>query len=100
MEKLSMENVRAPESARLSTPKEYRIHEGTIEARILDEGTEPGAEWTKVSAEQLKSHVLCNTAVARWLERNLGWRRLLRACVDEDPNDLDCKSDDRLHACQ
>jgi hypothetical protein len=31
----------------------------------------------------LSSHVRGNTPVARWLERSLGWRRLLRACVGQ-----------------
>ena len=56
-----------------------------IEARILGGGPEQKSDWRVVSSEQLSSHVMSNTAVARWLERNLGWRRLLRACVGLEP---------------
>ena len=37
--------------------------------------------WWELTPEQLSNHVRRNTAVARWLERTLGWRPLLRACV-------------------
>jgi len=29
---------------------------------------------------------MTHTALARWLERKLGWRRLLRACVGLEPS--------------
>ena len=61
--------------------REYRIQDGQVEARILDGGPGQESGWKIVSSERLSSHVKNNTAVARWLERNLGWRRLLRACV-------------------
>jgi hypothetical protein len=76
--------------------KEYRIHDGKIEARILDGGSAQ-ADWTEVSSEQLSSHVQCNTAVARWLERKLGWRRLLRACVGQEPDEMDRHSEPHVH---
>jgi hypothetical protein len=63
--------------------KEYRIKDGQVEARILDGGPEQETGWRIVSSDQLSSHVKRNTVVARWLERNLGWRRLLRACVGQ-----------------
>ena len=89
---LYMEKTLVPESENLSTTKEYRVHDGRIEARILNDGSAHEAKWTEVSAEQLSSHVLANTAIARWLERNLGWRRLLRACVGEGANAMDRES--------
>ena len=65
-----------------SPVKEYRINkDGDIEARILDSGSEQESDWRKVSSEELSCQVRSNTPVARWLERNLGWRRLLQACV-------------------
>jgi hypothetical protein len=82
---MSMENMQVPESASIPPTKEYRILGGKIEARILGDGSAREADWTEVSSEQLSSHVQCNTAVARWLERNMGWRRLLRACVGQEP---------------
>jgi hypothetical protein len=64
--------------------KEYRVtKDGRIEARLLNCGFEQESEWLEVSSEQLSSHVIRNTAVAQWAERNLGWRRLLWACVGE-----------------
>ena len=67
-----------------SPVKEYRINKsGKIEARILDCGSEQEGDWREVSSEQLSSQVISNTAVARWLEHRLGWRRLLRACVGQ-----------------
>ena len=80
-----MENTQVPESATVPPIKEYRIHGEKIEVRILSDEPARDAGWTEVSSEQLSSHVQCNTAVARWLERNMGWRRLLRACVGQEP---------------
>ena len=80
---MSMENMELLELVDRFPIKEYRISHEKIEARILDGGQE--SDWRVVSSEQLSSHVKSNTAVARWLERNLGWRRLLRACVGLEP---------------
>jgi hypothetical protein len=72
------------DSVNHSPVKEYRINKnGKVEARMLDCDTEQGNDWAEVSPEQLSSHVKKNTVVARWLERNLGWRRLLQACVGQ-----------------
>jgi hypothetical protein len=94
-----MENTLVSESPKLPTATEYRVRDGKIEARMLDGGPLDEADWTQVSSEQLSSHVLSNTAVARWLERNLGWRRLLRACVGEEQNEVNHKRDDRTYVC-
>ena len=93
-----MENTQIVDSANLQPIKEFRIRDGKIEARILGDGSTKEADWTEVSSEQLSSHVLCNTAVARWLERNLGWRRLLRACVGQEPEEMGRETDNQLHA--
>lgn len=61
--------------------KEYRIRNGRAEARVMGSGQD--SVWLELSPEQLSSHVRRNTTVARWLERSLGWRRLLRACVGQ-----------------
>jgi hypothetical protein len=82
----SMESTRDTEVAIFSTPREYRIHDGKVEARDLDTGRVREEDWTEVSSEQLSTHVLRNTVIARWLERNMGWRRLLWACVGEEPS--------------
>jgi hypothetical protein len=68
--------IHSPES-----DEEYRIRNGKVEARVLGSGQD--SVWLELSPEQLSSHVRRNTPVARWLERSLGWRRLLRACVGQ-----------------
>jgi hypothetical protein len=93
-----MESTRDAEAAIFSTPREYRIRDGKVEARDLDKGRAKEEDWTEVSSEQLSTHVLRNTPTARWLERNLGWRRLLRACVGEEPSQLDCVGHDEAYA--
>jgi hypothetical protein len=72
--------------------KESRIHDGKIEARILDGGSAQ-ADWTEVSFEQLSSFVQCNTSVAPagWSEIWAG--RLLEACVGQEPDEMDRHSD-------
>ena len=80
-----MENMQLLECVDRFPAKEYRISDGRIEARILDGGPDRESDWSVVSSEQLSYHVKSNTAVARWLEQNLGWRRLLRACVGLEP---------------
>lgn len=97
-----MENPLAAESANQPAALEYRVHDGKVESRTLDGRFAHDEDWTQLSLEQLSSHVLCNTAVARWLERNLGWRRLLRACVGQEPNDQEpaaMNGDHRVQVC-
>ena len=92
-----MESTRDAEAAIFSTPREYRIRDGKVEARDLDEGRAKEEDWTEVSSEQLSTHVLRNTPTARWLERSLGWRRLLWACVGEEPSQMDRVGHDGPH---
>lgn len=72
-----------------SLAKEYRVKDGSVEVRTLDpEGgsdrhTEDG--WWRLTPEQLSIHVERNSVVAQWLEHRLGWRRLLQACVGQEP---------------
>ena len=83
---MSSGNLQLLETMNHSPVAQYRINtEGRIETRILKCGSEEEGDWTVVSPAQLSSHVKKNTVVARWLERNLGWRRLLRACVGLEP---------------
>ena len=76
------------ESGDGSPAKEYRIEDGNVEVRTLDpEGgsvRSTGSAWWRLTPEQLRIHVERNTVVAQWLERRLGWRRLLQACVDQE----------------
>ena len=64
---------------------EYRIENGRIEVRKLQPkySNDPEPEWQLMSPEQLRMHVERKTVVAAWLERRLGWQRLLRACVGD-----------------
>jgi hypothetical protein len=75
-----------------SPVKEYRIENGRVEVRIIDHNnwTDPQAEsgWQQLTPDQLAVHVEHNTVVAQWLQRRLGWRRLLCACLQE-PTTLD-----------
>jgi len=78
------------ESGDDSPAKEYRIEDGSVEVRMLDpEGVSVrgiGSVWRRLTPEQLSIHVERNTVVAQWLERRLGWRRLLQACVAQEPS--------------
>ena len=78
------------ESGDGSPAKEYRIEDGKVEVRTLDpEGGSvrgPGGVWWQLTPEQLSIHVKGNSVVAQWLERRLGWRRLLQACVGQQPD--------------
>jgi hypothetical protein len=71
-----------------SVAKEYRIVGVHVEVRAATPQNEcnPRVEsvWWLVTPDQLSIHVECNTVVAQWLERRMGWRALLRACVDEE----------------
>ena len=78
------------ESTDGSPAKEYRVQDGNVEVRTL--GREGGSDrptenvWWRLTPEQLSIHVDRNTVVAQWLERRLGWRRLLQACVGQEPS--------------
>jgi hypothetical protein len=78
------------ESGNGSPAKEYRIEDGNVEVRMLDPeaGSDrcTGSIWSSLTPEQLSIHVERNTVVAKWLERRLGWRRLLQACVVQEPS--------------
>lgn len=61
---------------------DFRIEHGRVEQRIV-EMAELGIEekeWRPLTSEQLSSHVLANTVVARWLCRRMGIFGLMRAC--------------------
>jgi hypothetical protein len=76
------------ESGDGSPAKEYRIEDGNVEVRTIDPagGSDRRTEtvWWRLTPEQLSIHVERNTVVAQWLERRLGWRRLLQACVGQE----------------
>jgi hypothetical protein len=67
-----------------SAVADYRLVDGIVETRTLDPAgrIDPwtGSPWEQLEPEDLAAHVESNTAVARWLERRMGFRALLRAC--------------------
>jgi hypothetical protein len=81
------------EAADGSAGEEYQISvsDGDIQVRKLHqtiEGARRAGAWHQLTSGQLSAHVQRNTVVAQWLQRRLGWQRLLRKCVDlETPND-------------
>lgn len=85
------ENVRLRlEAADGSATKQYRIDDGKVEVRSLHSHSgydPPESSWHRLTPQQLSTHVERNTVVAQWLERRLGWRRLLQACVSQEPHD-------------
>ncbi len=78
------------ESGDGSSAKEYRIEDGNVEVRTLDpergSRRRTGSFWWRLTPQQLRIHVERNTVVAQWLERRLGWRRLLQACAGQEPS--------------
>lgn len=66
---------------------EYSIEDGSVAVRTVDlnrasdqdQGQETG--WEQLTPEQLRFHVERHTVVAEWLQRRMGWRRLLTECV-------------------
>jgi len=79
------------ESADGCAGEEYRIYDGDVEVRNLPsdrEGARRTGAWHRLSPGQLSTHVQRNTVVAQWLQRRLGWQRLLQKCVGlESAND-------------
>lgn len=71
---------------------EYRIESGCVETRTLgaagerDRGGEK--QWQRLTSEQIGSHVLAGTVVARWLRRRMGVHRLIRACASDEGRDF------------
>jgi hypothetical protein len=63
---------------------DYRIEDGCVETRILDRAAEINGAiekpWRRLTPRQLRSHVMADTVVARWLSRRMGIHRLIEAC--------------------
>lgn len=64
-----------------SPAQEYRVEDNRVESRSLGLGRD-GLEkrWETVTPDELSSHVMSGTVVAHWLQRRIGYRRLLLAC--------------------
>ena len=63
---------------------DYRIEDDRVESRILEGAAERSGiiekPWQRLTPEQVSSHVLADTVVARWLRRRMGVHGLIRAC--------------------
>jgi len=59
---------------------DYRIDDGHVEHRQISGTAFVEVPWRPLSSEQLTSHVMANTVVARWLATRLGLHYLVRAC--------------------
>ena len=64
-----------------SAVTEYRIDGEHVESRQVRDDRSDG--WTRLTAQQLTSHVLANTVVAYWLRRRMGVHQLVRACAKD-----------------
>jgi len=70
--------------------QEYRVDDGEVEVRSFHPQSRyalPESSWHRLTRQQLRSHVERNTVVAQWLEHRMGWRRLLQACVSQQPHE-------------
>ena len=68
-----------------SPAKDYRIRDGEIEVRILATSINlADPEWRRLTSSEVAYDIENNTIVARWLEARLGWRRVLRKCVQAE----------------
>jgi hypothetical protein len=71
---------------------DYRIGNGFVESRTVSEEpagveiceTENG--WKRLAPEELSSHVMANTIVARWLKYRMGVFPLVQACHPDSPS--------------
>jgi hypothetical protein len=73
-----------------SAVADYRIEDGRVESRTLhtapESSTNTEKQWQRLTPEQLSSHIMRDTVVARWLRRRMGLRPLIRACSQHFPS--------------
>jgi hypothetical protein len=65
-----------------STAIDYRIQDGRVESRAVGNGLVE-KPWQRLSPGELRSHVVANTLLARWLRRRMGIHQLIRACQQD-----------------
>jgi hypothetical protein len=77
-----------------SVALEYRIESDGVQMRVLPPRSrtrsERVIEWLSLTSDQLRDQVELNPLLARWLERRMGVRRLLRACTGGLPEFAAC----------
>lgn len=65
----------------------YRIEYGCVESCIVESLAEKDGmienSWHRLTANELSSHVMADTVVARWLRHKMGIYRLIRACNED-----------------
>jgi hypothetical protein len=95
---MSVKNMRLRLEAEDGTAaREYRIDDGNVEVRNLHSPNchdSPENSWQRLTPAQLSIQVERNTVVAQWLERRLGWRRLLQACSNQETGEWRAADDD------
>ena len=65
---------------------EYRVQDDHVECRIITATAESlliEKPWKALTPDELSSHVRSGTVVSKWLQRRIGYQRLLRACNQE-----------------
>lgn len=75
------------EAADGSATEEYRIRESNIEVRTLKtprSEDEHCGEWQRLTPKELTEHVQRKPALSQWLQRRIGWRRVLLACTEQE----------------
>jgi hypothetical protein len=86
-----------------SPAMDYRIENGVVEYRTVElmrENSATPEKWQRLTTEELTSHVMADTIVARWLSRRMGFRWLIRACDQQSSaaNDGTLDRSDRIAA--
>jgi len=80
---------------------DYRIENGRVERRITEVPTEgrivSDVEWERLTPEQLRSEILAQNVVARWLSLRLGLPALIRACSQRSLSVSDEGQEERRH---
>jgi hypothetical protein len=61
---------------------EYRIEREHVESRAVGKDTVEES-WRRIPPEKLRSHVMADTVLARWLRRRMGIHKLIRACQQD-----------------
>ena len=61
---------------------DFRIEYGHVESRVSEAAAygEVEQQWQQLTSEEISSHVMADTVVARWLLRRMGLYQLMRAC--------------------
>ena len=82
------------ESGNGTAGMDYRIRDGQVECRAIDVSSlANGARWRQLSADELRSLVLANPLLAKWLSHRMGVFQLVRACsADSGPENYESQA--------